>query len=855
VRLGKFKFGDAKFGRSLEVSSVEVPEATYSSPVKMWYESEKIQYTEYVHGSDGTHWINNVTRAIDGSAASAHQRGATMAPQDGTMLQTALAHGGLYVYRLEAGRSVYQRVPNALPEHHYGVFSVYARTESSDNATILLLYKVGDGGWQKIDTVHRISPHGVADTSNVVPQKGGWHRYYGTIMRQEGTPDIHVRITAADGEIYIDDAKLEICPVYSRGRVTAGISSTTWQDNTKNWRSGELIDRRLVVVAGTGKGETRLITANTSTTFTLGTGDGTLTLDTTSEYYITDRYVNNMPPTPYVEDWQSSLWMSNLNAVNIRTGTLSIGGKDVPTPYPRLSVFDADDNEIVTIGDNLSDVVPRGIRLRQGAGLLIYDDGFVLIGTSSDSGTVKRSKLSKYGLQIFNPDGSETLASHDLETDEIIRVGSLRGINTDAWGELSGFGIYMSGNAYFEGDINVTGDSRVAGTIATGSPLGPSTFMGRWAESGNDLHGMWMRSETGLLWWQSYYDPDNRKVYWEVRDPTKPGERPLASLVKRMPTEYEASIFGDYEQYFFEIDAKSLHGTIIANHVTVRGYLSAAVGDFGVIDTGALILSGQSYGEGDFSGFAAWDKTNASVYWGDTFPDTRGFEFWHGGTRQGRWNYDLGAMTWGPNDDTRLSSTGLDFLSSGNSSGSQERSISWVRANDRSKRVADVYGSYYSDAESGISIHELHQVVTETPTGEGLEPWNFLYMGFRGSDGTIYNAMQFVKATGSANISWTVDETLVQNIRMSGFYLENQQWRFRLPLHVDNSLISGGPLGNLADREMSVGLVDDYLVVAFGVKDSDDVIQTNYLGFDPATNRIMVKSGSGGWRYVATTAL
>lgn len=69
---------------------------------------------------------------------------------------------------------------------------------------------------------------------------------------------------------------------YDSGTATSG-SSTTLVDSGKTWEASGLINYQVRITAGTGRGQVRPITANTSTTLTIAAG---ATIDATSEYVI-----------------------------------------------------------------------------------------------------------------------------------------------------------------------------------------------------------------------------------------------------------------------------------------------------------------------------------------------------------------------------------------------------------------------------------------------------------------------------------------------------------------------------------------------------------------------------------------
>lgn len=654
MRFGKFQFGDAQFGRSIQVSGNNMPDATFESPGRFHWEAETLSYTEKVAGLEDTHWLNNITRALSATEGMGHHQGTRIAPEGGTLKSSGVAFG-LQLYELHQTESISQDVPTIVPKHFFTVFSVYARCEQDVDGDIILSWRAGTGAGQNqtgyLGVLHRMDAMGHVDQSSTVPKRAGWYRFFGTIPRFPANTKLTVSIICTAGPILVDNAKLELCPVYARGRVTRVINSTTFEDNTKSWSADELFDKRIIIIAGKGESQTRLIVSHQANRFTLGTGDGVLSLDTTSEYYITDRYINNMEPTPYIDDWQTVLWLQNLNAVNIRTGVITLGGSELrAVPQPRLRVLDRSDNEIIALGDNLTQDFPRGMILRSGAGILVNDDGVMVAGQDDNEGS--RTVMSRYGLSVWENltgDPGDPAFDEDQDTEKI-RLGNLAGISDPYFGTLSGYGAFFSGaNVYVRGTLAVAGNSFIENTLSVGSGIGPFITMGEFSPT---LSGLVMRDELGRTWWSTYFNSDSSTFYWSITDPSTPNT-PLLTMLKRAPQDtYEYSV-SPQERYFLEINASALFGDLRAERLRVDGTLSSMVGNFGLLTGAALAVGVSDYQIPAFrNGVYLW---NGYPSWVQSSGETMGFEFWKRDfsnmlampEKQGGWDFNRGALVFG----------------------------------------------------------------------------------------------------------------------------------------------------------------------------------------------------------------
>ena len=96
---------------------------------------------------------------------------------------------------------------------------------------------------------------------------------------------------------------------YDSGTASSG-SSTTVVDSTKAWTASQWINYQVRITAGTGRGQVRVITANTGTTLTIAAG---ATIDSTSEYVIEGDenaiyYMGNNAVTMYKYSISGNAW-------------------------------------------------------------------------------------------------------------------------------------------------------------------------------------------------------------------------------------------------------------------------------------------------------------------------------------------------------------------------------------------------------------------------------------------------------------------------------------------------------------------------------------------------------------------
>lgn len=113
---------------------------------------------------------------------------------------------------------------------------------------------------------------------------------------------------------------------YSAGVATAG-GATTLTDSTKSWTGSSLINYQVRIIAGTGIGQVRTITANTGTALTVATW--TVNPDTTSIYVIeaNDDFLylaGNGAVTLYRYSISAGTW-STLSPIAARSGAPSTG--------------------------------------------------------------------------------------------------------------------------------------------------------------------------------------------------------------------------------------------------------------------------------------------------------------------------------------------------------------------------------------------------------------------------------------------------------------------------------------------------------------------------------------------------
>lgn len=111
---------------------------------------------------------------------------------------------------------------------------------------------------------------------------------------------------ATDARLIVPYTRVDI---FDSGTATSG-SSTTVVDSGANWATDQWINYQVRITAGTGKGQVRVITANTGTTLTIGAG---ATIDATSVYSIEGDenaiyYIGNGAVTMYKYSISGDAW-------------------------------------------------------------------------------------------------------------------------------------------------------------------------------------------------------------------------------------------------------------------------------------------------------------------------------------------------------------------------------------------------------------------------------------------------------------------------------------------------------------------------------------------------------------------
>lgn len=97
--------------------------------------------------------------------------------------------------------------------------------------------------------------------------------------------------------------------IFDSGTATSG-SATTLVQSSRTWTNDQWVNYQVRITAGTGKGQVRVITANTGTTLTIGAG---ATIDATSEFVIEGDenaiyYIGNGAVTMYKYSISADSW-------------------------------------------------------------------------------------------------------------------------------------------------------------------------------------------------------------------------------------------------------------------------------------------------------------------------------------------------------------------------------------------------------------------------------------------------------------------------------------------------------------------------------------------------------------------
>lgn len=163
-----------------------------------------------------------------------------------------------------------------------------------------------------------------------------------------------------------------------------------------------------------------LITGGDTVTATIGCagGAGTIEIDAAKFEFEagSQAYID---PTAYQGgDWGGSSAIRNFKADNIVAGTLTVGGSG--TDAPRISVLDANDTEIVTIGDANG---TYGIEVKAAAGIEVSGAGSIEVtgGGSIEVGSTGSVKVTGSGKIVA---GTEGAARTEITDDGIAAYNS-----------------------------------------------------------------------------------------------------------------------------------------------------------------------------------------------------------------------------------------------------------------------------------------------------------------------------------------------------------------------------------------------------------------------------------------------
>ena len=496
-----------------------------------------------------------------------------------------------------------------------------------------------------------------------------------------------------------------------------------------------------------------------------------------------------------------------------------------------------------------------------------FERGQSVIGIGADGeGYITADARAQYSdrpFMDFIERMSDSAWGHRTRT----RIGNLAGLTTNGIDTLTnptGWGIWTE-NLYGRGEFY------------SGYPGGPEVrIRRRTLGNGQTIHGMEWLYTPSARWWVQWYNETNQRVFWAVRKPAAPGS-PESDLIRLLYRQGDPGV-GEPDgvwDYYLNIDATTVIGELIAGRITVRGQLSAAVSDFGIVKTGALYLGTADYNDTENrSGLYVWAYRFPTI-WGDDqgHIEDKGFEFYHSGVLQGKWDYDLGALAFGPNQGVRLSATGLDLLTSSEVLGVDDRSLTWVRSDDVTKKVGQIYGRY-STSESAVGIHGMNLHVHDFPSGGYSTILNYWQAGFIRENGIPLNVFQMIKPTLADQVEVRFDPMTVIAMGFPGGLRYSSglvtPWEFvsgggamgywRLP---QADLAAGTVQTAMSNRQISVGRVEDtansatYHVIGFGTFEDDLVTpQVNLIGidYDTVNGRVVFRDQAGAWRRYDGTA-
>uniref|UniRef100_A0A6M3IYC3 Uncharacterized protein n=1 Tax=viral metagenome TaxID=1070528 RepID=A0A6M3IYC3_9ZZZZ len=363
-------------------------------------------------------WLNVVTRGAFGTEALGHPVGGRVVPVSWGTLQVHPSAHGFMTYHLDSMKEPWiGQVSKGYMRNRRHVLSCYAwvdDVEDGDGEVYLEadwgaggLTAFSNPGWngtwaaQYNDNFRRIAPNGDVDSSHTVPAGKGIYRFWVTIPQQSAGLSLRTRIRTARGDFFTDRVKLEPEFPMDTGQATAA-SGDWFEDSSKAWGVNQWAGKQVVIVSGVYAPLVRDVLSNTHDRIVI---DGAWQINGVESYELRD-VGSNSRPTAYVDEGMTSGWLQEVRGESIRGGLITLGGETISEAVggARIRILDRNNNQIVSIGENLASGDFRGIDLARGAGVRIAE------GSGGEVTVGDNIVINEFGYFTYDDDGSETVA-------------------------------------------------------------------------------------------------------------------------------------------------------------------------------------------------------------------------------------------------------------------------------------------------------------------------------------------------------------------------------------------------------------------------------------------------------------
>ena len=389
-------------------------------------------------------------------------------------------------------------------------------------------------------------------------------------------------------------------------------------------------------------------------------------------------------------------------------------------------------------------------------------------------------------------------------------------------------------------------------------------------------HGLEFRSESNIPFFNLFFNETTRQIYWMVAEPgdsqTGTPQKTIIELVKEAGLETLGEL-PTSNYYHLKVNAGAIVGALLAGRVTVTGELSALSGNFGLIQSAALMVAAQAYNSGQRGGFYAWNLPTTSPYYAMFNPPghqglTRGFEFWRytaadGEKRQGYWDYANGRLVFGTNSavwadekgwNITAENTGVAFLS-------HENALTWWESFG-GVSSSWINGACIATTDSEGKIHKSRQAnyfvrcEPSSATYGGDDAKFGWYFPFTYGPVTVWSEGLTLSKTGN---DITLNGVFLSYISFPNLYYNKTEGRWvisglylgTIPTfndgNYDNSVLSDGAFCPVYDQGLALpGL-------AFAVSDGVNAARKREFFIDEYNNLFKVRYSDGTVKSVALT--